>query len=94
MQIRLQEGAIGRKVNHQFVDLTKGQHAVVELIIEQMAAALAVIGDEVFVVAGNVNALHMLRRAKPHQYPFALVEAENGLVVEHVGQLVDRGWRP
>ena len=50
-----------------------------------MAAALAVIGDEVFVVAGNVNALHMLRRAKPHQYPFALVEAENGLVVEHVG---------
>ena len=26
MQIRLQEGAIGRKVNHQFVDLAKGQN--------------------------------------------------------------------
>lgn len=78
MQIRLQEGAIGRKVNHQFVDLTKGQHAVVELIIEQMAAALAVIGDEVFVVAGNVNALHMLRRAKPHQYPSRWLKRKTG----------------
>ena len=58
---------------------------MVELIIEQMAAALAVIGDEVFVVAGHVNALHMLRRSEPNQDPLALVEAKNRLVVEYVG---------
>jgi hypothetical protein len=55
MQIGLQEGAVGGQVNHQLVDLAEGQHAVVELVIEQMAAALAVIGDEVFVIAGDVN---------------------------------------
>ena len=58
---------------------------MVELIIEQMTAALTVIGDEMFVVAGNVNALHMLRGTEADQYPFALVEAEYRLVVEHVG---------
>ena len=46
-----------------------------------MARRLAVIGDEVFVVAGHVNALHMLRRSEPNQDTLALVEAKNRLVV-------------
>ena len=38
-----------------------------------------------FVISRDVNALHMLRRAEPDQYPFSLVKAEHRLVVQHVG---------
>ena len=44
-----------------------------------------VIGDEMFVVAGNVNALHMLGVRKPTSTPSRWLEAEYRLVVEHVG---------
>jgi hypothetical protein len=40
MQIGLQERAVGGQVNHQLVNFAEGQHAVVELVIQQMAAAL------------------------------------------------------
>ncbi len=38
-----------------------------------------------FVVARDVDALHMLRRAEPHKDAVAAVEAEHRLVVQHVG---------
>ncbi len=85
MQIGLEKSAVGREVNQQFVDLAESQHAAIELVIQQMAAALTIVGDEVFVIPGDVNPLHMLRGAKTDQYPFALVEAEHRLVVQNIG---------
>lgn len=85
MQIGLQERTVGGKVDHQLMNFAEGQYPMVELVVQQVAAALAVIGNEVFVIAGDVNSLHMLRGTKTDQYAVTLVKAENRLIVEHVG---------
>ncbi len=54
MQIGLQERTVGGKVDHQLMNFAEGQYPMVELVVQQVAAALAVIGNEVFVIAGDV----------------------------------------
>ena len=85
MQISLQERAVGGQVDHQLVNFAEGQHPVIELVIQQVTAAFAVIGNKVLVIPGDVDPLHMLRGTEADQHPFALVKAEHRLIVEDVG---------
>ncbi len=85
MQISLQERAVGGQVDHQLVNFAEGQHPMVELVIQQVTAAFAVIGNKVLVIPGDVDPLHMLRGPEADQHPFALVKAEHRLIVEDVG---------
>ncbi len=78
MQISLQERAVGGQVDHQLVNFAEGQHFVVELVIQQVTAAFAVIGNKVLVIPGDVDPLHMLRGRKPTSTPSRWLKRNTG----------------
>ncbi len=59
---------------------------MVELVIQQVTAAFAVIGNKVLVIPGDVDPAYAAAGVrKPTSAPFALVKAEHRLIVEDVG---------
>lgn len=78
MQISLQERAVGGQVDHQLVNFAEGQHPVVELVIQQVTAAFAVIGNKMLVIPGDVDPLHMLRGRKPTSTPSRWLKRNTG----------------
>jgi hypothetical protein len=72
------ESAVGREVNQQLVDLAEGQHAAIELVIQQMAAALTIVGDEVFVIPGDVNPCICCGVRKPTSIPLRWLKRNTG----------------
>lgn len=56
------------------------QAAMIELVIQHVAAAAAVVGNEVFVIAGHADALHVIGRAEADQRAAPLMEREGRLL--------------
>ena len=64
-----------------------GQRALVQLQVQDVAAAPAVLGQEVKVETGHVQASGKVREAKPRQRAPRILEMENRLLLRHFVQV-------
>lgn len=69
-----------RQLKIETGDNAELQAAMIELVIQHVAAAAAVVGNEVFVIASHADALHVIGRAEADQRAAPLMEREGRLL--------------
>ena len=79
-EVGAQEIRIMRQLKIETGDDAELQAAMIELVIQHVAAAAAVVGNEVFVIAGHADALHVIGRAEADQRAAPLMEREGRLL--------------
>ncbi|MNH24996.1 hypothetical protein D3C79_849570 [compost metagenome] len=71
-----------RQLKIETGDHAKLQAAVVKLVIQHVAAAAAIVGNKVFVIAGYADALHVVRRTEANQGSLPFEKGKGRLLLD------------